>query len=520
MEYCVSYLRYSSDNQREESIFAQRRVIEAYAEKKGLRIVREYVDEAQSAKNDDRPSFLQMIDDITSGIVQPDYVLVHKFNRFARNRYDAAIYRRKLKQSGARLIAVAQPIGDEPEGIILEAMLDAIAEYQNVDLGREVFKGLKENAIQGMTTGGKPPLGFDVDKETKKYKINESEAVIIRLIFDMVRDGTSYVKIMEECNKRGYKTKRGKAFGQNSIHDILRNEKYCGRLVFHKRDHDERNSHKFRPKEEWVVVDDVIPAIVAVEQWEEVQKIMDGRKRELTAPKAKGDNPYLLTGKLECGGCGAAYVGNSSRAGGPGKKETYYYYTCSGNKRLRNCSNKDIRKDYLENFVLDRLGEIFSNENMEEWTENIEKIYAVKLKEKDKTHEQMKARLEKIEKQINRFLDSFAEGTIPADIAGPKLTSLNQEKKDIEIQMALNKRYVPLTKKQIRSFMVETKKQIENRNNPQECRKIINTYIDKVLIYPDNVKVVYKFDFGYHGTPEGCLTISETYSRKEIYGKK
>ena len=123
----VIYARYSSLNQDEASIDAQLRAINDFADKNNVKIVKVYIDEARSATTDDRPQFLKMFDDLATGVAQADFCYVHKFDRFARNRYDSAIYKRKLTQCGVRLIAVAQPLDDSPESGILEAMLEAMA---------------------------------------------------------------------------------------------------------------------------------------------------------------------------------------------------------------------------------------------------------------------------------------------------------------------------------------------------------------------------------------------------------
>lgn len=511
----ITYYRYSSDNQREESIFAQRRAVEEYAQKQGIRILREYIDEAQSAKNDDRPSFLEMVDDIVKGRIKPDFVLVHKLNRFARNRYDAAMYRHKFKNHGVRLISVTQIIDDTPEGVILEAMLEAMAEYQSLDLGREAFKGLRENALQAMHTGGTPPLGYDVDKQTKKYILNKEEAEIINLIFSMARSGASYSKIIDECNKRGYRTKRNKPFGKNSIHDILRNEKYCGTLAFHKRE-SKKNSHGFRPKDEWIVVEDALPVIIPKPEWEEVQRIMDARKRDVNAsPKNRGDKPYILTGKVECGECQTAYVGSRSRGR---NGEYYYFYTCSGKKRLRNCSNKNIRKELLENFVLDRLEEVFAGQVTDEWVDKIETKYHAMIKDSSKEFDYVKKELNKTDTQINRFLDAFAEGKMPVEIVGPKLDSLNKERMVLEERMVSLQKQVPLlTRRDIISYINKTKSTLIQRGDIEECKIIIDLYIHKIIIHSEEIEVTYKFSFGYDGSPKGNILISETYLRKRVF---
>jgi len=138
-------------------------------------------------------------------------VLVDKQDRFARNRYDFAVYKRELKSFGIRVISIKQPLDDSrPESVIMESMLEAFAEYYSRNLAEETMKGLKENAYHCKHTGGVPSLGYDVNTETKKYVINEEEAIAVRLIFNMARQGHGYGQIIHELNSKGFYTKRGK----------------------------------------------------------------------------------------------------------------------------------------------------------------------------------------------------------------------------------------------------------------------------------------------------------------------
>lgn len=139
------YARFSSDNQRTESIDAQVRAMKDFCTQNKWKIVDTYVDEAYSATNDRRPSFQRMIEDSGKGMF--DIVLVHKLDRFSRNRYDSAIYKNKLKHNGVRLYSVLERLDDSPESIILESMLESIGEYYSSNIAREVMKGLKENAF-------------------------------------------------------------------------------------------------------------------------------------------------------------------------------------------------------------------------------------------------------------------------------------------------------------------------------------------------------------------------------------
>lgn len=137
----VAYARYSSDNQREESITAQLRAIHNWAKSNGHVIVKEYIDEALSARTDKRPNFLKMIED--SKTETWNGIVVHKLDRFSRNRYNSAIYKKELKDNGKLLFSVLEKLDDSPESIIMEALIDGMSEYYSANLSREVKKRTK-----------------------------------------------------------------------------------------------------------------------------------------------------------------------------------------------------------------------------------------------------------------------------------------------------------------------------------------------------------------------------------------
>ena len=287
--YGAAYYRFSSDNQREESIEAQMRAVHEYAERNGIVIVSEYTDRAKSAVSDQRPEFQRMITDSANGSFT--VAIVHKLDRFSRDRYDSAYYKRTLKRNGVSLLSVTENLDGSPESIIMESVLEGMAEYYSKNLAREVMKGMKENAYQGKHTGGIPPLGYDVDKESKTYIINEHEANAVRLIFARVLEHVGYGTIIDELNEKGYRSKNGQLFGKNSLHDILKNQKYCGTFVFNKRYgrnvDGKRNMHKFRDESEMIIVPEAIPAIVSKEDFDVVQNILKKRTQTRKHSHAK-----------------------------------------------------------------------------------------------------------------------------------------------------------------------------------------------------------------------------------------
>ena len=178
----VIYARYSSDNQREESIEGQLRECMEYCKKNGMVVVKEYIDRAFSAKTDHRPDFQRMIKDSAKGLF--DVVVVWKLDRFARNRYDSAHYKAALKKNGVRVVSAKENIADGPEGIILESMLEGMAEYYSAELSVKVIRGHTENALKCKYNGGTPTFGFIIDAN-KQYQPDPVRAPIVLDIFKM-----------------------------------------------------------------------------------------------------------------------------------------------------------------------------------------------------------------------------------------------------------------------------------------------------------------------------------------------
>ncbi len=221
----VIYARYSSDNQREESIEGQLRECLSYAEKNNLKIVNHYIDRAFSARTDDRPAFRQMIQE--SEKKEFSIILVWKLDRFSRDRYDSAYYKHQLKKNGVRVLSATENISEGPEGIILESMLEGMAEYYSAELAVKVRRGQQENALKCRSNGGVLPLGYCVSKD-HTFEIVPEKAAIVREIFTRYDNGEALQTIANSLNKQGLRTQKGKEFRVSSLGKILRNRKYTG----------------------------------------------------------------------------------------------------------------------------------------------------------------------------------------------------------------------------------------------------------------------------------------------------
>lgn len=500
MNRAVVYARFSSDNQRDESIDAQLRAINEYADKNNIKIVNQFIDRAKSATSDKRPEFQNMIKFCEADTTGISMVIVHKLDRFSRDKYDSAMYKQKLKVKGIRVVSVLENLDNSPESLILESVIEGMAQYYSANLAREVVKGQRENGLRAMHNGGDAPLGYDVTND-KRYAINKEEAQAVKIIFDMYVNGYSYSNIIDKLNDLGYKTKRGNKFGKNSLHGILSNEKYTGVYVFNKTQrkgiNGKRNGHKQKSEDEIIKVEGGMPQIIGKDIFIQAQEMMQKRKKAPGSHKAI--TLYLLTGIIKCGECGHAMQGNKRK---DKYGNDYISYRCGCRKQKRDCKNKEIKREYLEEFVLTELEEHVLNDNA---IPALSKELNERLKTKSNDNHEMlnnlRNKLDKVNKEIENILTAIMSG-IMNSMLKDKLDELEQVKLNLDLKInelsieSNSVESVDITEDQIRNMFGRFKEFVLTRNLP-ECKKFISDYVKEVVVYRDHVEVIFNVVFSF-----------------------
>ncbi len=171
----VIYARYSSHSQTEQSIEGQLQTCYEFAKNNGHIVIGEYIDRAQSGTTDSRAEFQRMIADSDKHIFEG--VLVYQLDRFARNRYDSAINKAKLKKNGVRVISARENISDDASGILVEGVLESMAEYYSAELSQKIRRGMDINAEKCLSNGSNPGLGYYVDEE-RRFHIDPDRALL------------------------------------------------------------------------------------------------------------------------------------------------------------------------------------------------------------------------------------------------------------------------------------------------------------------------------------------------------
>jgi len=463
----VIYARYSSDGQREESIEGQLRECKEFAERHNIVIINTYIDRALSARTDDRVEFQRLIRD--SAKRQFEIVIVWKLDRFARNRFDSATYRAILKRNGVKVISATENISEGPEGIILEAMLEGMAEYYSAELSVKVKRGQKENALKGKANGGNIPFGYTINSE-RYYEIDPLTAPIVLEIFTRYADGETVKEIGDDMNNRGIFTNtKFKYTNKSTFGNLLKNKRYIG---------------EYRYSD--IVIPDGMPAIVPLEVFDKVQQRMEKNKHKPAYMKA--DNEYILTTKLFCGKCGAMMVG----VGGTSKTgKVHHYYKCGNLIYKKSCDKKTVKKDLIEQQVVYLTQKNVLND------ENIDNLADVVLNLQDKENTAipfLQKQLADVEKRIGNILNSIEEGISNSSVK-LRLDELETKKIDLEIAIAKEEiKKTKLTKEQIVFWISNFKG--GNIQSDEYRKAIVDVFVNSIFLYDDKLVITYNWKSG------------------------
>jgi DNA invertase Pin-like site-specific DNA recombinase len=458
----VIYARYSSDNQREESIEGQLRECQAFAEKNDIVIVGSYIDRAFSARTDNRPDFQKMIKDSENRLF--DAIIVWKLDRFARDRYDSAHYKATLKKHGVKVISAMEPISQDATGILLESLLEGMAEYYSAELAEKVKRGMTENILKGLYTGGTLTFGYAISKD-KHFEINPLEAPIVLEAFKMYDHGKTIKDITDYINGRGIRSSRGKKISFTFVNRLLHNRRYIGEYRF--------GEHAMQK--------DVIPAIVPQDLFDRVQVKFEQNKKAPAHNKVV-EEEYLLTTKLYCGHCGV-YMAGESGTSHTGK--VHRYYKCSYQKRkIGNCKLKNVPKQEVEDFIVSLCFDFLKTEhNINELADFI----MDGLAQMPSDIPMLKKQLAEVEKGISNLVDAIQQGIL-TPTTKERLENLETQREDLKISLTReNIKHKPLTKNDVVHWL--TLLSALDQSVYDNRRKMIDLFVSSIYVFDDRFEV-------------------------------
>ena len=413
MQQAAIYARYSSDKQTEDSIEAQLRACREYAAAHGIQVVATYCDEAISGKGAataSRKQYQKLLRDCDKGGFS--VILIHKYDRIARNLGEHVNLEQRLREKRVQLIATAQDFGATKEAKIMKALMWSLSEYYIDNLAEETKKGHRETALQGLHNGGYAPFGYDVVNQ--RYVVNELEAGYVRKIFNAALNCCGFKEIIEEMQAAGITGKRGKPIRYPQIYEMLRNEKYTGLYAYSPTE--EKDRAKRRTKPDAIKIKNALPVIIDKAQFTEVQKIMDERKQ--TGRRAN----YLCSGLVYCR-CGAKMYGVTSKS----KGHEYRYFQCS-----KHCGAPVVRMEEADHAALQYLGELLSDENQLQIADALRRYQAGAGSRMTEFKAALKKRVQAKQAQYNALMQNLASGSLPPEIVADIGQQMKTIKEEIE----------------------------------------------------------------------------------------
>jgi len=366
-------------------------------------------------------------------------------------------------------VSAKENISEGPEGIILEAMLEGIAEYYSAELSVKVKRGQKENALKGKANGGMIPFGYVINKD-RYYETDPLAAPIVLEIFNRYADGQTVKEISDELNSRGVFTNtKYKYTNKASMHNLLKNRRYIGEYRYGD-----------------IITPDGMPAIVPQGTFDRVQERMAKNKHKPAAMKA--DEEYILTTKIFCGKDGAMMVG----VGGTSKTgKVHHYYKCSNQIYKKSCDKKTVQKAWIERHVVALAQEhVLRDEVIDKLADAVVELQ----KRENTTIPFLQKQLDGINKRIGNLVNSIEEGIANVSVK-QRLDELELKKADLEISLAREKiEQTPLSKEQIVFWISRFK---DGDIESQEYRKaIVDIFVNSVFLYDDKLVIAFNWKNG------------------------
>ena len=488
----VFYGRFSSKMQNETSIEGQRRVVEEFAKREGIEIVGEYIDRAKSGKNDKRPAFQKMIEDIKNKKIKTNIVLVYKLDRFARNEKLHRKFEDILNENAVVLWSATESVNNAER--MTDKLLKAIALISNEEyvfkISQDVTRGKKEAAYKGEWCGGTPALGYDFDRNTKKLIINREEAKAVRLAFKLRAEGFSYRYIIERLNRRGYKTKLGNDFGKNSLYEIFRNIRYKGIYEYNKAaskgENDKFNRHASKSDDEIIRIKDESLRIVSDEVWNTVNEM--SRKR--SGIKPKGD--YLLSGFVFCK-CGTAMQVNRRN----NHEKIYTSFFCPKHKNKKaECDAKEINLDLLEDFVLSQLADkIFDKQHVQNFIDSFSELDEKQIKSRKKQIREYKSTLKQNRQKITNCITQVENGCSVefAEELSKRVEKLSSDNKKLEKLITKLEKKVDTTPTvdEVQALKSKFVEYMQSTVNLPLRKEYLQKLIEKIVVTDDEIEVIF-----------------------------
>jgi site-specific DNA recombinase len=468
MKRAVIYTRVSLKKESQaSSLDNQREYYTSYCSKNNYDLVKIYADKGLSATSSNRKDFLEMLEDAGLDIIRgktskeitfevsnrkpnTDYIITKDVSRFARNTNATDIVR-KLRQKHVYIIFENTSIRtDEDDWEFKFGLFVLFSQQESIDRSHKVEFAYKQKAENKEFHMSVLLFGYDRDEESGDYVINEQEAKVVRLIYDLyINKNMGCSLIAKHLNEQGLKTKKGVNWRSTSVKRTINNEKYKGLVILRRKTKtDITGSAKVikRDPNEWKQIEGVLPAIVDEDTWNKAEEIMQNRVVEMADGSLKGlrKSENVFYKKIICSKCLADFVMVSGTKIRFGKKVTELTYYCRNRRLFNTCDMRGISHNVLERELRKIANEGFNNyltnhisDEKKAYKDLIESLDN-KLETVESNRDEIKSEIESINTQINKLYSGFLQedaSEIIINLTTKKIEELGQTKNKLELKL-------------------------------------------------------------------------------------
>jgi len=480
MIIAAAYVRVSTDDQIEYSPMVQLEGIKDFAEKNGYHIPEEFIfaDEGISGRTaEKRPAFMEMIRQARKKSNHIQYIIVHKYDRFARSKEDAVLYKALLKKDGVKVLSVKEPIPqDDKFAVIYESMLEAMAEYYSLNLSEEVKKTMVKKAEMGEYQG-RTPYGYR--KENKQLVIVPEEAKVVRYIFEEYASGRTIFSITRSMNDFGWKTARNTQFDTRTLTYILHNPVYKGYCRWTPTGRTDRN---FKNPDSLIVKGKWEP-IVSEELWQSVADRLDKIvATAYTHSQYESKGRHWISGLVKCSACGRSL----SICSGYNKPSPYFYFQCGGYLHGRCKVSHSVSSRILIPSVLNALENIANDGDAYSYT--------ISRRKKDDNGElsALDNRISKAKKRLSNAKAAYLDGIDTLEEYKSNKTTIEEEIQTLEEKKSalLAKQETPFDKAAFSSRLLSVLDILQSDNySKDEKQEAARSVIEKIVYYRESRKI-------------------------------
>lgn len=487
----IIYARVSTVRQADDGLPVESQIERAGEKAKAMDadVLRVFRDDGISGRTDDRPAFRSAIAYCVAQ--QVDYFICWSTSRFARNKWDAALYKKELQRAGCRVVYVSMDLdSDTNSGWMLESFMEIIDEHYSRQVSADTLRSMMKNAQDGFWNGGRPPFGFQVVSCGKRKRLAhlEEEVSTVREVFAMYLRGLGCKGVAQQMNERG-RLIRGRRWGKNTVACVLKNWTYAGYTVFNRKD---TVTGRERPMSEWVKARSHDP-IIEEEVFMRVQEIFGDRAPVEGNSSAKSQ--HIFTGILRCS-CGAAMTTESANGNGG----RYSYYNCTAAQKGSGCAHRRVRADWFDEWMIESImARILTRDRLVDVLGELHQLAGEWVKERARRRESITAELRDTEMRLHNLYDLLELHGKEAPNLGDlteRMRDLKKRRDTLEADLVkleeaacpavdINESDITQTAEMLRDIVLSSR-------DPAKLRAFFNGFIKEIVLEDQDVKIEYR----------------------------